>query len=89
MGDYATSAAAAEAVASVSGTLRLRLIRLIEAAGAHGYTDLELEALPEFAHYGPSTVRKRRSEAKQAGFLTKAGIRGGATVWIRTDRPLP
>lgn len=36
-------------------------------------TDEELERLPQFAHLAPSTVRKRRSELYQAGWVREAG----------------
>jgi hypothetical protein len=45
-------------------------------------TDGELENLPVFAHYGPSTVRKRRSELYQAGRVAETGARRGKmNVW--------
>ena len=87
--DHATSRDAAEKVAAFAGGLRRRVVELIAAAGPTGMTDLELEALPEFAQYGASPVRKRRSEAKAAGYLQPQGARGGATIWVRTARPLP
>ena len=40
----------------------------------HGpMTDDELERLPEFAGYGPSTIRKRRSELYQQQALRVCG----------------
>jgi hypothetical protein len=38
-------------------------------------TDETLENLPEFADYGPSTIRKRRSELYQQQALAVAGER--------------
>ena len=40
----------------------------------HGpLTDEQLERLPRFACYGPSTIRKRRSELYQLGLIRTAG----------------
>ena len=45
-------------------------------------TDGELETLPQFSQYGPSTVRKRRSELYQAGRVTETGeVRARMKVW--------
>lgn len=44
-------------------------------------TDRELERLPQFDKYGPSTIRKRRSELYQAGALVAEGKRDGLTIW--------
>jgi hypothetical protein len=49
-------------------------------------TDGELEKLAVFDSYGPSTIRKRRSELYQAGKLDKAGERTNErgklmTIW--------
>lgn len=55
---------------------------VIDALAYHGpRTDRELEQLPQFAHYGPSTVRKRRSELYAAGHVIAAGERNGLTLW--------
>lgn len=48
--------------------------RVLEAFDRHGpMTDDELERLPEFAGYGPSTIRKRRSELYQQQALRVCG----------------
>lgn len=49
----------------------------------HGtLTDRELERLPAFAHLGPSTARKRRSELFQLGqLISTTERRDGLTVW--------
>ena len=44
-------------------------------------TDGELERLPEFAKYAPSTIRKRRSELYQLGDVVKRGTDGRMTLW--------
>jgi len=50
--------------------------RVLVAFREHGpMTDAELEALPEFDRYGPSTIRKRRSELYQASQLVVVGER--------------
>lgn len=38
-------------------------------------TDEDVEQLPQFADFGPSTIRKRRSELYQAGRLAAVGER--------------
>lgn len=80
--DHATSVAAAVSVRWIGVGLRARVFHAIAAASGHGLTDLELEAMPGFTGYAPSTVRKRRSELYQQGRLDKAGVRDGATVWV-------
>ena len=69
------------AVDQLSGRAKLqaRIVAIIETEGPQ--TDRELEERPEFAHYGPSSVRKRRSENLQAGRLVKIGRRDGMAVW--------
>lgn len=69
------------AVDQLSGRAKLqaRILEILASEGAQ--TDRELEERPEFADYGPSTVRKRRSELKQAGRLVKIGRRDGMAVW--------
>ena len=50
--------------------------RVLRAFSEHGpMTDGELEQLPEFAGYGPSTLRKRRSELSQQHALVAVGER--------------
>ena len=55
-------------------------LRLRHIAGGTGLiikviADEELELLDEFRRYGPSTIRKRRSELYQAGHITSDGAR--------------
>jgi len=53
---------------------RTELYQKVLAAFARGrMTDEELEELPEFRAYGPSTIRKRRSELYQQGALVVVG----------------
>ena len=80
--DGPTCRDAARRVTPGISPLRLAVVDAICAAGPAGLTDRELEQLPHFAQYGPSTVRKRRSEAYQLGYLVPAGTRDRLTVWI-------
>lgn len=80
--DHVTSRMAAERVLPIAGSLRLRVLRAI--ASCEGLTDAELERLPEFASYGFSTVRKRRSELFKARLVAGDGTRLGLTVWKLT-----
>lgn len=71
--DHDTSIEAAEAVGK---GLRELHKRVLAAFTEHGdLTDEELEQLPEFEGFGPSTLRKRRSELYQMGRLAEAGSR--------------
>lgn len=48
--------------------------QVLQAFTTHGpMNDHQLENLAEFRHYGPSTIRKRRSELYQAGRLRETG----------------
>lgn len=80
--DGPTCRDAARRVTPRISPLQLAVVDAVQAAGAAGLTDRELERLPHFAQYGPSTVRKRRSEALQLGYLIPAGTRERLTVWI-------
>ncbi|SRR6266446_8869390 len=67
---------------------------VLNALICHGpLTDEELEQLPQFLHYGPSTIRKRRSELYQAGKIEMNGqersnARGfKMKVWRITEVP--
>jgi hypothetical protein len=79
-----TSTAAAKII--VRGVSDLQR-RVLEAFTQHGpMTDEELELLPQFSHYGQTTVRKRRTELYQANKLerysTKPNSAGvGMIVW--------
>lgn len=85
--DRETAVLAAETVLPKLNRLRTRVLALIAEAGPDGLTDKELEQLPEFATYAYSTVRKRRTELYQAGYLVEAGVRDRLTVWtVNADR---
>ena len=66
--------------------------QVLEAFGREGAMDDErLEQLPQFERYGPSTIRKRRSELYQAGKLERSGVHRNSrgqtmTVWDRCSR---
>lgn len=73
-----------EAACRVAKSGRKALQDRIEQLLAIPMTDGELEKLPEFSHYGPSTVRKRRSELFKAERIVDTGARrNGMTVWRR------
>lgn len=85
--DRETAVLAAETVLPKLNRLRTRVLALITEAGPDGLTDKELEQLPEFAGYAYSTVRKRRTELFQAGYLVEAGVRDRLTIWtVAADR---
>lgn len=72
--DHATSIEASERVArSCKTELQAAVYAKLVELGP--MTDGELEALPQFCHYGPSTVRKRRSELFHAGRVLDTGER--------------
>lgn len=71
--DPHTSAEAAAVIAPHRTELHARVLAAFKAHGP--MTDGELEALPEFHGYGPSTIRKRRSELFQAHALVAVGER--------------
>jgi hypothetical protein len=81
-GDHATSVDAARQVSVKIHELHRAVFAAVLAAGPDGLTDRELEQLPPFAHYGPSTIRKRRSELYQSGYLTHQSTRHGLMVWV-------
>ena len=69
--DPLTSRRAAERIAPKRTALHTRVLA---AFATHGpMTDETLERLPDFAAYGPSTIRKRRSELYQQGAVQAAG----------------
>lgn len=87
--DRPTSRAAAESQRPKLSDLQQRVLGHFVVAGLHGFTDLELEQLPEFAGYGPSTLRKRRCELMQRHdlepLLDADGAeveRSGMMVWV-------
>lgn len=70
-GDPFTSVDAAAVVARGRTELHGRIVAAFRAFGP--MTDEALEQLDEFARYGPSTIRKRRSELYQQGVLQACG----------------
>ena len=70
-GDCVTSIAAAESILNIVSGLRHEIYELLSTKGP--MTDEELEK--SFTGYGPSTVRKRRSELYHLGLLETAGTR--------------
>ena len=61
-----------QAAARVAERLTELQARVLDAFHVHGPMDDEqLEQLPEFIGFGPSTIRKRRSELFKAGRLLK------------------
>ena len=81
--DPLTSRAAAAGILPKVNTLHEQVLSALAAAGADGLNDRQLEQLPQFAKYGPSTIRKRRSELYQLGYVTHRGTRDGLMVWVR------
>lgn len=79
--DHATSIVASEIIARSCKT-ELQAAILAKLIELGPMTDGELENLPVFSHYGPSTVRKRRSELFQDGKVEKTGeLRDRMNVW--------
>lgn len=68
--DPSTSIEAAEAVAPGLTKLQARVLAAFKDCPM---TDEQLERLPEFSGFAPSTIRKRRSELYQDGYLVNAG----------------
>ncbi len=70
---HSTSVAAAKIL--VRGATALQR-RVLDAFKKHGpMTDEELERLPEFSEYGPTTVHKRRTELYQAGLVEQYSVK--------------
>lgn len=70
------------AAVDVSGRcakIRERIMQIIAALGPRNAR--ELEEMDEFRDDGPSTVRKRITELKQAGDLVQVGRRDKMAVW--------
>jgi hypothetical protein len=78
-GGLATERDAARRILPQLSTLHRAVLEALQDHGA--LNDRELEQLPRFAQYGPSTIRKRRSELYQAGRLVADGKRDGLTAW--------
>lgn len=81
--DGKTSTDAAARILPKVNALHEQVLSALAAAGAEGLNDRQLEQLPQFAQYGPSTIRKRRSELYQLGYVTHCGTRDGLMVWVR------
>jgi hypothetical protein len=77
--DSLTAQAAAVRVEPGLKALQSRIMEIIRADGPQ--TDRELEIRPEFSKYGPSTVRKRRSELSALRLLMPVGERDRLQVW--------
>lgn len=78
--DHETSIAAAQSVLPCRRILQQQILTALLVRGP--MTDGELEKLPQFASYGPSTVRKRRSELYQDGRVIPTGKRrDGMKEW--------
>ena len=77
--DHHTSIESAEAIAPIRTKLQGEIYDIL---CLRPMTDGELELLPQFRVYGPSTVRKRRSELYQAGRIEETGeTRARMKVW--------
>lgn len=70
-GDHETSTAAAEKVVKFRNRLQESVLEAFRELG--DMTDWTLENLDRFRTYGPSTIRKRRSELYQLGLLKAVG----------------
>lgn len=86
--DPETSRKAATTIARKASALHTQIQDALEAHGP--MNDEQLERLPQFADYGPSTIRKRRSELFQWGTLVAVGVavnsRGHEmTVWALAE----
>lgn len=83
--DSLTAQRAAVDVLPKLSKLERRIMELVTFRGPEyepeGMTDREIETLREFAHYGPSTVRRRRTTLFQQGRLVENGVRDKLTIW--------
>lgn len=70
--DHSTSVDAAVAISLQLNDLHKKVIAAFRSRGP--MTDEQLEQLPDFVTYGPSTIRKRRSELYQDGRLVEVRI---------------
>jgi len=70
--DPETSVAAAHGINECKTKLHDQISRILRFSAL---TDEELETLGCFVNYGPSTIRKRRSELYQAGRIKTVGER--------------
>lgn len=74
--DPHTSRDAAAVIARKRTALHAKVLLAFQAHGQ--MTDEDLERLPAFEGYGPSTIRKRRSELYQQGALVSYGDRANS-----------
>lgn len=83
-GSIASQRAAVDVLPKLS-KLERRIMELLATVGPQmqpeGLTDRELETMREFARYGPSTVRRRRTTLFQQGRLVENGVRDKLTIW--------
>lgn len=70
---------AARAVLPATHGLRERIYAILLSEG--GKTDRELETRPEFQHFAPSSVRKRRSELFSVSRVARDGRRDKMAIW--------
>lgn len=82
--DPQTSIDASERVAKCKTDLQAEVLAAFRKHGA--MTDGEMEALPQFADWKPSTARKRRGELRDLGLIQDTGEvrkcgRSSMTVW--------
>lgn len=83
-----TERAAARAVFPASGTQRRSVLEAVAAAGEDGLCDHEIEA---GLGMNPSSVRPRRGELADGGWVEDSGLRrqtpsgADAVVWVLTD----
>jgi len=78
--DPPAARAAAKRIAKHLNALQSAVLDMLAKVGP--MTDRELESLPRFADYAPSTIRKRRSELYlDHKKIMPAGERDGLTVW--------
>jgi len=83
-GDPPTSKEAAQVIARRQSELQWQVCEAFRQYGS--MTDEELERLPCFKTFGPSTIRKRRSELYRMGELVPMGTEHNSrgrwmTVW--------
>ena len=71
--DHATSIAAAKILVRGVTDLQRRIVSSFKQFGP--MTDEELERLPEYSEYGPTTVHKRRTELYQAGKVEQHSVK--------------
>lgn len=77
---HSTSVEAAKSILPCRTVLQSQILSALKTQGP--MTDGELEKLPLFSTYGPSTVRKRRSELYQDGRVLETGKRrDGMKEW--------